>query len=60
MFKGGIGSIEKKVQTESSKNLKLALSKSKDTMLSRNSQVNESEEVVKRKTKIVVPTPDFL
>lgn len=62
MFKGGIGSIEKKAKTEASGNLKMALSKTKDTMLSRNSQSTPTEEKelkTKKTSKIFVPDPNL-
>jgi hypothetical protein len=60
MFKGGVGSIEKKVKSEVSGGLKMALSKTKDTMLSRNSGSTPSEETeIKTKKSSKIFVPDF-
>lgn len=61
-FKGGLEAVEKKATTKTSQELKMALSKSKDSMLSRNSQADESQDTEfkkKKSDKIFVPTPDF-
>lgn len=60
MFKGGIGSIENKAKTDASGKLKMALSKTKDTMLSRNSGSTPSEEAeIKTKKTSKIFVPDF-
>lgn len=59
LFKGGVGAIEKSAKTKNSLDLKMALSKSKDSML-RNSQSSESEqEEIKNKKESKIYVPDI-